>query len=77
MTLVRRGGGESLLRRDNRPNNRRKLENEVQARAPRGGPPRTQDFLRLFLIEKNLLAVARANMDEQELTFVLFEKNFA
>ena len=29
---------------------------EVQARAPRGDPPRKQDFLRIFLIEKNLLA---------------------
>ena len=32
------------------------FQNEVQARAPRGDPPRKQDFLRIFLIEKNLLA---------------------
>ena len=35
---------------------------EVQARAPRGGPPRKQDFLRLFLIEKNLLAVSTGKL---------------
>ena len=35
---------------------------EVQARAPRGDPPRKQDFLRIFLIEKNLFAVSRGKL---------------
>ena len=36
--------------------NSRIYTNEVQARAPRGDPPRKQDCLRIFLVEKNLLA---------------------
>ena len=38
------------------------LMDEVQARAPRGDPPRKQDFLRIFLIEKNLLAVSTGKL---------------
>ena len=38
------------------------IKYEVQARAPRGDPPRKQDFLRIFLIEKNLLAVSTGKL---------------
>ena len=38
------------------------ITHEVQARAPRGDPPRKQDFLRIFLIEKNLLAVSTGKL---------------
>ena len=36
-------------------------DHEVQARAPRGGPPRKQDFLRIFLIKRIYWLLARAN----------------